>query len=102
MSSDAEQVVVEVIEQVLPEVEKVVEEVVEEVLPEVAKVVEEVVPEVEKVLETLHVKEILDYKKLLKLLEDELKKDPLKVTEDLLLLLKDSQAGCLPCSFFKK
>lgn len=87
MSSDAEQVVVEVIEQVVPEV---------------AKVVEEVLPEVEKVLETLHVKEILDYKKLLKLLEDELKKDPLKVTEDLLLLLKDTQAACLPCSFFKK
>jgi hypothetical protein len=94
MSSDAEQVVVEVIEQVVPEVAKVVEEV--------QKVVEEVLPEVEKVLETLHVKEILDYKKLLKLLEDELKKDPLKVTEDLLSLLKDTQAGCLPCSFFKK
>jgi len=91
MSSDAEQVVVEVVEQVI-----------EKVVPEVQKVVEQVIPEVEKVLETLHVKEILDYKKLLKLLEDELKKDPLKVTEDLLLLLKDSQAGCLPCSFFKK
>ena len=84
------------------EVEKVVEKVVEQVLPEVEKVIEQVLPEVEKVLETLHVNEVLDYKKLLKLLEDELKKDPLKVTEDLLLLLKDTQAACLPCSFFKK